>query len=431
MADKSGLDESSPYNRGEKLKKKKIKIVFAGYSGENNTGAESRIVTVVKDVKASLGDLVEVQITVPTLSKKNIRRYLKDEDVKIIEMGWIGKFILNMLRMVIQWNDILILVEGASFTDHFSSVFIFIFLFATLIAKLCGKKVVAYALDCGELKPYNQKLLRLLGNKIDLIIARTEDSKRRMEKFGIKKEVFVTTDPAFQYSPPGDEYVKSLLKKLNLSLDKPLVGIAGKEFFWFPIKPKLWGRREDFFHYPLYHTWAEEGRKNSRQVKEGLAKFADFCIESLDANVLLIAMERMDHLPSKDIYSLMKNKDRARVVDSNNYNLDDISGLLSKLKFLVSTRYHACVLSLVSSIPMITVSSDIRCEGLFRELGMMEFYVDYKTPDLYGALKEKSRLLLGNEGEIKEKIKRAYPEFLDRCLYNRVLFREWVERAFA
>ncbi|PIU66844.1 MAG: polysaccharide pyruvyl transferase, partial [Armatimonadetes bacterium CG07_land_8_20_14_0_80_40_9] len=86
MADKSGLDESSPYNRGEKLKKKKIKIVFAGYSGENNTGAESRIVTVVKDVKASLGDLVEVQITVPTLSEKNIRRYLKDEDVKIIEM---------------------------------------------------------------------------------------------------------------------------------------------------------------------------------------------------------------------------------------------------------------------------------------------------------------------------------------------------------
>jgi polysaccharide pyruvyl transferase WcaK-like protein len=409
---------------------KKIKFLFGGYSGENNTGAESRLVTIIRDIKEIFKDGYDIQLTMGTLSLKNTRRYIKDTDVNIIEMGWIGKFIYNIIRIVFQWHDVLILSEGASFTDNFSPFMLYIWLFSILVAKLCGKKVVAYAVDCGKLKPQNQRLAGKIINKIDLIIVRTEDAKNRLREYGVKKEIHITTDPAFQYTPPDEKYIDALLKKLNIEKTKPIVGIAAKEFFWFPIKAKLWGKKEDFYHWPLYHTWTEEGRKRSKEMKSAFVKFADFCVEKLDANILLIAMERMDYPPTKDIYDMMKYKDRARIISSNEYNLEDISGLLSQLKFLVSTRYHACVLSMVSSIPMIGVSSDVRIEGIFKELQIMDYYIDYLTENIYEVLVEKTEKILQQEKEIKEKIKNEYPKFLERALLNRKIFKEWFLKTY-
>jgi polysaccharide pyruvyl transferase WcaK-like protein len=141
-------------------------------------------------------------------------------------------------------------------------------------------------------------------------------------------------------------------------------------------------------------------------------------------------MERMDYPPTKDIYDMMKYKDRARIISSNEYNLEDISGLLSQLKFLVSTRYHACVLSMVSSIPMIGVSSDVRIEGIFKELQIMDYYIDYLTENIYEVLVEKTEKILQQEKEIKEKIKNEYPKFLERALLNRKIFKEWFLKTY-
>jgi polysaccharide pyruvyl transferase WcaK-like protein len=166
------------------------------------------------------------------------------------------------------------------------------------------------------------------------------------------------------------------------------------------------------------------------RVKKEFAKYADYCIEKLNCNVLIFCMERMDYPPSKDIYNLMKHKEKARLIPSNDYNLEDISGLLSKLKFLVSTRYHACVLSMCSSIPMITVSHDIRCESLFKETEIMEYYIPHDTNNLYDVLVDKTNLLLKNENKIKDKIKNAYPMFLERCMQNRKILKDWFEKVF-
>ncbi len=456
----------------KKIKRKKLKIIFAGYSGENNTGAESRIVTTIEDIKETIGKELPVYITVPTLSSANTRRYVKDESVYVMQMGMILKFLLNILKIIFQWNDMLIIVEGASFTDHFSSMFIYIFLFSVAVAKLCGKKVVAYALDCGNLKPFTQKVFKLIGNKIDLLIARTEDSKERMIKYGIKKEIFVTTDPAIQYKPPSEEYIQNTLTRLNLTIFDthlaicsgqeeqkyqgevtiknqelqqtnqqpkqesqstycpPLIGIAPKEFFWFPIKLQLWGPKENFFHYPLYHTWTKEGHTKSKNMKRVFSDFTDFCIENFSSYVLLIAMEKMDYPPVKDIYNMVKHKEFVRIVSSNEYNLEDISGLLSKLKFLVTTRYHASVLSICSFIPQIAVSSDIRLEGIFKDLDMMDFYVDYLSKDLYKILIEKSLKIVSHKNEIKKKLSEKYPILLEKCLQNRIILKNWFLETF-
>ena len=63
--------------------KKKIKALLMGYNGENNTGAESRLVTIARDVREVFsGQNLELEAVV--LTAANARRYLKDPEVKMV-----------------------------------------------------------------------------------------------------------------------------------------------------------------------------------------------------------------------------------------------------------------------------------------------------------------------------------------------------------
>jgi polysaccharide pyruvyl transferase WcaK-like protein len=162
-------------------------------------------------------------------------------------------------------------------------------------------------------------------------------------------------------------------------------------------------------------------------------------VEKLDCDIALISMEHMDLPPSQEIYNAMKHKDRARIVSSDEYDVDDIITVLSSLKFLVTTRYHACVLSSCSAIPTIAVSSDTRCETVFRELDMMDFFIDYvkhpdqtpKVEDIYKLLTGMTDQLLKREDELKDKIRKAHPVFVERASRNRRLFKEWLDGTFS
>ncbi len=53
------------------MRKRKIKFLFGGYSGENNTGAESRLVTIIQDIKETFQNDYDLRLTMGTLSLKN------------------------------------------------------------------------------------------------------------------------------------------------------------------------------------------------------------------------------------------------------------------------------------------------------------------------------------------------------------------------
>lgn len=412
------------------LKMKKIKCLLLGYLGNNNTGCESRLLTIAEDIRQTVGTRVEM--TAAVTRKKTVLRYInsevmKSDDIKLVEYSHF--YFFDLFRIIPKY-DLLVLVEAATFTDHFSDFLLYEFLWASLIAKLFRKKIVAYAVDCGPLKPFNQKLVKLFANKIDLLITRTMDAKEKLKNFGVTNEIIVTTDTAFQYKLPKEAYTEKLLKKLEINPGKPLIGLAPKEFFLYPITLKLFGRKENLFKYPYYHNLGKENKKKSKYIIEIFARYADYCIETYNANILIFAMEHVDFRTSKNIYDLMQHKDCAKLVSADEYTADDIICLLSKLKFLVSTRYHACVFSMQSSIPMIAISHDMRCESLFKELGMSKFYIAHTIPNLYDTVVERTRELVKNESQIKNIISNSFPEFLNRCLYNRVVFKSWFNKIF-
>lgn len=420
--------------------KKKVRIITFGYNGENNTGSEAKLLTTITDLKETIGDRIG-EITCMTLTEELQRRYITDSNIKIMEIGSPKSIVVGPLKNILgKPRDIIMLSEGSTFIDHFGSLFMWMFCLTALFGKLRGEKVVAYANDCGHLKPINQRLLRWTLNKVDLIMLRNPDAAARMKEFGVTKEIHVTADGAYQYPLPPKDYRDAVFKKLNLDPEKkPVIGIAPKEFFWWPIKYKPYGRKEDLYRIVFYHTWPKGGREWGKRYIEDSARYADYCVETYGANIALIAMERMDYPPAKQIYDAMKHKDEARIVASNDYIVDDIISVLSGLKFQVTTRYHTTVLGSCSAIPMIAISSDTRCEAVFRELGMMDLYIDYvehahpvppHVENLYQTLVEKTEMLVSKEKELRDRIAKGHEMFLKRCMQNRVIFKKWFDENF-
>ena len=415
----------------------KVDINLFGYNGVNNTGSEAKLITTLIDVKEMLGNKLG-KLTVLTQSEANQRRYVPDPNVKMIEIT--PGTLINPLSMMKLKADILFLSEGSTFIDHFSPIFMWMFCVSASVAHHRGEGVVSYSNDCGHLTPFDQKILkRTMNNYVDLIMLRNPDAVARAKEYGVTHEIHLVADGAYLYPTPSRQHIDGVWKKLNINpSSRPVIGLCPKEFFWWPIKIKFIGPSEDLYNWPAYHSWTDEGRRSSQKYVEDTAKYADWCVEKFGADICLISMEHMDFPPTKLIYETMKHKDRARLVPSDEFIVDDIVSVLSALKFQVTTRYHSTVLASPFGIPMISVSSDTRCEAVFHELNMMDLFIDYvkhpdrspKVQDHYKQLVEMTEKLAANESSLKNRILEGHKAFQERSKKIRPLFMNWFEKEF-
>lgn len=415
----------------------KIRVLCFGYNGANNTGSEAKLLCTLRTIKKIIGDRIG-ELAVLTLNKRNQQRYLVNfPEVRLIEIGpWT---LWKNPKLLLENYDLLFLSEGSTFIDHFSSLFFLMFCAGAELEKLRGFRVVGYGNDCGHLKPINQRILRHTVNKIDLLMVRNLDALARMRGYGVTHEIHVTADATYEYPLPPLGYRQKLLGKLGLNpKERPIIGIAPKEFFWWPVAFRPWGPKEDLYRYPFYHTWPKGGRESSRRYVEQSARYADWCVKTYDAVIVLLSMEHMDEIPTQRIYHAMKHKDRAVILSSDEYIVDDMISVLSVLKALITTRYHGAVLSSCSAVPMIAISSDTRCEAVFRELEMMQLYLDYvehpcptpKTEGLDERLMEMTQTLMQQEASLKKRIADQHPIFVERAHQNEVLLKKWFEENF-
>jgi len=415
----------------------KVNINLFGYNGVNNTGSEAKLITTIIDVKEMLGGKLG-KIRVLTQSIANQRRYVPDPSIEFKEIT--PGTLINPLAMMKLKADILFLSEGSTFIDHFSPIFMWMFCSAAMVAHRRGEGVVSYSNDCGHLTSFDQKILKGTMNKyVDLIMLRNPDAVARAKQYGVTREIHLVADGAYLYPTPSKAYIENVWKKLNINpSSRPVIGLCPKEFFWWPIKIKFVGKKEDLYNWPAYHSWTEKGRKSSQNYVEETARYADWCVEKFGADVCLISMEHMDLPPTKRIHELMKHKDRARLVSSDDFVVDDVVAVLSALKFQVTTRYHSTVLASPFGIPMISISSDTRCEAVFHELDMMDYFIDYvahperfpKTPDHYKTLVEMTEKLAANEAQLKNRILEADKKFQERAKKIRPLFLNWFEKEY-
>lgn len=417
------LEMQSTAEKNHSFSDKILKVLLVGYNGANNTGSEARLLSIIEDVRSVLGP--DAELTVPTLNEKNLRRYIKeDEGLKIVSIPSI--FFLAIDRLVKE-HDLVILVEGSCYMDTWTSALLWAFLWATHTAHNHEIPCLAYAVDAGELSRFNQWLVKREATKTDLIITRTKYAAERLKIIGVTAPIISTADCAFNFQENPKDH--SFFKNYWPEARSGVVGMAVVDFSLWPVVMRPWGKSEDLYKWPYYFAHSKERRKVRERLINGWAEVANKIINVYGHNVSIICMEELDEPLGRDIRSRIKNKDMSCIISAGEFNASQMTSMLCELELLVTSRYHASVLSLRSLVPQIAVGHDPRLTSLYHDLGLYEdYFISHNDPRLWEDLEEKVNFLLQYPDLQREQLEKGYREQMNLAQENRILLRKFLEQ---
>jgi polysaccharide pyruvyl transferase WcaK-like protein len=325
------------------------------------------------------------------------------------------------IRRLVGESDLVLLAEGSTYMDTWGSPLLWLFLWATHCAAKMGKPCLAYAVDAGTLKPANARLVRRTASRTDLIVTRNRAAAGRLRAVGVTAPILSTADNAFTFQPRQAE--RGWLAREWPRAARGVVGLATVNFHLFPGVMRLWGRREDLYKWPYYLSSSPERRAAADVLARTYAKLADRVVERTGKAVALICMEQLDEAIANRVHAYMSHPEDARVFTAREHDASRMTELLRSLDLLVTSRYHAAVLSLAAAVPQVAVGHDTRLDTIYRDLGLREEW--FLTPDRLDGLEERVERLLASPELQRERLRRGHAEHLARARQNRRLLAEF------
>ncbi len=393
-----------------------------GYNGANNTGAEAKLLVCIDEIRSVLGS--DVEITVPSLNEGNLRRYLVETPTLKIK-GFTPTSVLFDIRKFVKQSDLVFLVEGSCYMDTWGSALLWCYLLATRNAHSLKKPCIAYAVDAGSAGRFNRWLIRREASKTDLILARTASAAKRLEKWKVKAPIEVTADNAFAFQPNPED--KGFLKRVWPEAAH-VVGVAAENIYAWPVHMRLWDRKQYCYRWPYYYTHDKASREKTNLLAKVLATQSDDIIEEYDKDIALLSMEGLDAGFANQVQRLMKHPERTKVFTSLEYNASQITSILRSLDLLITSRYHAGVLSLPNLVPQLAIGHDLRIRDLYADLEMSELFTDHEDPLRFWELSNDVNDLFDHYDSVKEKLRKGYEMYLEREKRNPQLLKAFLEK---
>jgi polysaccharide pyruvyl transferase WcaK-like protein len=399
----------------------KPRVLLVGYNGANNTGAEAKLLVCINEIRSVLGP--EACITVPSLNEANLRRYLQEGPNLKIKPIRPALIFFDVWKFVKQ-NDLIMLVEGSCYMDTWGAPLLWCYLLATRYAHSMKKPCIAYSVDAGNASRFNRWLIRREASKTNLILTRTKEAAERLQKFGVKAPIEVTADNAFAFRPKPQDH--DLVNRVWPRASH-IVGIAAEDIYTWPVQIRPWGRRKYCYRWPYYYQHSKACSEKSELLADVLAVQADEIVENHDKDIALLSMESLDTGFTDKVQQHMKHPDRTKVFSSTQYNASQMASILRSLDLLITSRYHAGVLSLPHQVPQTAIGHDLRIKDLYTDLGVPEFFVDHEDPDRYKLLSDNVEALFSQYDSIKNKLRKGYARYEAREKRNTQLLRAFLE----
>jgi len=104
-----------------------------------------------------------------------------------------------------------------------------------------------------------------------------------------------------------------------------------------------------------------------------------------------------------------------------------MASILRSLDLLITSRYHAGVLSLPNQVPQTGIGHDLRIQDYYNDLEMPELFIDHEDPDINQRLTNNVETLFNQNNSIKAKLRKGYDEYRKSEKKNVQLFRAFLE----
>jgi polysaccharide pyruvyl transferase WcaK-like protein len=407
----------------------RLKVLLVGYNGKRNTGADVRVVEIVKQLHRVLGE-DHVEITVPTLNPELTQVYF-GPDTKLSKLNTI--FFKDVLDLCSS-NHIAVISEGSTLKSQFANALTLYFCEAAGVMKKQGKPCIAYGSEAGRMDDFVRKLASEMCSDT-YFIARTEASLKIIEGMGLKGHIGADTAWTF---PPADKAwaEKELREKTGWDGGKPILGVACIDPWSYPVRPNIsrtvksactrnW---ENHYEKVYFFTASERTGKYPAYLK-GIADSVNEFRKRHDVHVVIVGMDWTDLDACQDLQALID--DKPYIFSSRFYDGYQMTAVLHSLSMLVTSRYHARVLSMTGCVPSIAVSLDERLYNLYNECGHLDdYYLKTDEPGLGEKLLPMMEKLWENREEVSGEIREAVPRYWKQMAAMGEFFRGYVEKSF-
>lgn len=418
-----GIGSFDAYRPGGKLK-----ILLAGYNGARNTGSDVRVASIAKQVRELFGD--ECEITVMALDRDSISSYF-DEDVRLFDFTTLYPF---ALFRACSENHAAILCEGSTLKSTFANALTLFLCEASAVMNGQGKPCIAYGSEVGTMEPFLEKAASRLCRNTHFI-TRTQDSLDRLRRLGLKGHA--GTDAAWSYDGAiSAEEADRLLREQGWDGEKPLLGIAVIDPFCWPVRASLarWIRTlisgNHASQYDKWYYYSESAERTEKFEKyiDGIAEGADRFISEQGFFPVILGMERLDEKACRALRAKLPH--HAAMLLSGDTTADVMTGVLRRLSALVTSRYHASVLSMEKGCPIVAVSMDERLSGIMKELSLDDKYLLHVSDgDLGRKVHDALAEGYAQREQIEKHIAEMLPEYKDKLSRMGAFMKEYITGA--
>ena len=403
-----------------------VKLLMVGYNGARNTGADARVAAAVQQIRELFG-VDDVRITVLTLNEEVLNGYF-DDDVSLLK---ISSIFLKDLYRACSTHHAAVLCEGSTLKSTFANALSLFFCEAAGIMSRQQKPCITFGSEVGYMDAYLKKFAGVMC-KDTYFITRTHESQIILDEMGISGHV--GTDTAWLYDDEiSPSEAEELLRKQGWDGEKPLLGVAVINPFCWPVRASLhkWirgmltGKMQGQYDKWYFYSDSPERREAYIHYIDQIARAVDqFCREH-DLFPVLLGMEKMDAGPVGDLRQKLGGA--GAVFLSGDCSADIMTGILRKLSVLVTSRYHAAVLSMANGCPIIAVSMDERLDSLMKENNLNSVFLHHvRDEDLrHGVLKSLTEGLL-HKSELKEYLQKRHLAYQEKQREMGVFLKQYI-----
>ncbi len=392
------LGAGKPWTPGTRLK-----LLFAGYNGTRNTGADVRVEEMLRQVRRVLGE-EKIELTVLSQNFALSRGYFGDaHQVKLPAV-----FPAFLFREVPKHHGV-VTCEGSMFKSKFANALTTMMVGALGIASAQNKLAVGYGAEAGAMDAPVRRMLRRYGRRA-FVITRNAESATILRRFGIMTEV--GTDTAWTFEPHGPDYGRRALRDLGWDGSSTVLVVCPINPFWWPVQPSLVKAgaraltgayanshyRSIYFHRAGPHVDAAYAR-----YLDGMTRAVDRFRHEKDVFVVLAAMEMLDIDACRRMGAVLG----APVISSHDHDMYQLVSILRACHLMVSSRYHGIVTSMPGLVASAGVTMDERIRNLMAERGHEHLLLQVDDPELADKLFAMLRALDRERAEVRDGIART------------------------
>jgi polysaccharide pyruvyl transferase WcaK-like protein len=291
-------------------------------------------------------------------------------------------------------SDVVLWGGGELLKDYTNKLSLFYWALKLFGVKLVNSRIIGAFQGIGPTGASISKwAIKQSVNQTKVFLVRDQESKTKLDSWGVKSEVVASFDPAVygNYKFDSEEFVGLGLRRW----------FHYRQSGWLPAKYRFWQK-----------TQTAPSPKEQTYINQ-IVKYADWVTEQgLKIKFIPMHMSKSEDDAgfAEQIRTRMKNPAAGMVIARDNLSPTELLAEIASCKFFVASRLHSAILATLANVPSICLYYVDKGRLFFDQVGQSRFSRPIEIMTEPGASKELRDLtqkLLDETEEVREQQRSA------------------------